>query len=146
MYIFLHPRYVFVLETMMRRLNWCGSVITLLMENVSTITDVQYVIKNIQFQPIRPTLWNILIIYFFSFFFHLISSSCSADNWRQTNKKWKTLSDSKSQQFSKIIMSDFLADFGGGGTDKFCKIFDSSACILCVYNLPDSRNDKSSIS
>ena len=120
---------------MMRRLNWCGSVITLLMENVSTITDVQYVIKKYNPNQSGPHFE----IYFFSVFFHLISSSCSADNWRQTNKKWKTLSGSKSQQFSKIIMSDFLADFGGGGTDKFCKIFDSSACILCVYNLPDSK-------
>ena len=100
--------------------------------------------------------YNILL---FSFFFHLISSSCSADNWRQTNKKWKTLPDSKSQQSSKIIMPDFLADFGGGGRDKCWKIvligifeapyFPYSQirnCILCVNNFPDSRNDKSSIS
>ena len=101
--------------------------------------------KYMYIQPIRPTLWNLLIIYFFSFF-HLISSSCSADNWGKTNKKWKTSPDSKSQQSSKIIMSDFSADFGGGGTDKFCKIvvdrhlwgpispnFEISACILCAF-------------
>ena len=143
---------------MMRRLNWCGSVITLLMENVSTISDVQYVIKNIHPTNQPHTLKSTYNILLFSFFY-LISSSGSADNWRQTNKKWKTLPDSKSQQSSKIIMSDFSADFGGGGTDKFCKIvvdrhlwgpirpnFEISACILCVYNFPDSRNDKSSIS
>ena len=74
---------------MMRRLNWCGSVITLLMENVSTITDVQYVIKKYNPNQSGPHFE----IYFFSVFFissHPAALQTIEDKQTRSGKPWLT--------------------------------------------------------
>ena len=134
MYIFLHPRYVFVLETMMRRLNWCGSVITLLMENVSTITDVQYVIKNI----IPTNQAHTLKYTSFQFFFissHPAALQTIEDKQTRSGKPWLTQNLSSFLKSLCQIFWQILAVVVQTNSVKYLRPHKSQFWIKCLHPL-----------